>query len=189
MRMVPVAVVGCAGYTGQETLDRVLAHPAFEVVALGSDSLAGEPAGALDLRLNGHLPRFVSNEGAFASGADLFFVCLPHARAAELEPPADAVVVDLSGAHRLEAELYPAWYGFEHPQPRGLVDWSFSVPELWPAPGPLIANPGCYATAALLALAPLVDAIDHDSVVVDAKSGVSGAGRELKPSSHAGFVL
>jgi N-acetyl-gamma-glutamyl-phosphate reductase len=189
MRMVTAAIAGCAGYVGQETLDRVLAHPELEIVALGSDSLAGRPASALDLRLNGHLPPFVSNDAALASGADVLFVCLPHARAAELEPPAGAIVVDLSGAHRLAPELYPAWYGFEHPQPEVLGAWSYAVPELWPSSGPLIANPGCYATAALLALGPLVDAIDPESVVIDAKSGVSGAGRELKPRSHAGFVL
>src|SRR3954449_3602775 len=95
MRMVPVAIVGCAGYTGQETLDRVLAHPAFEVVALGSDSLAGEAGGAVDLRLNGPPPPFVSNEEALAAAAGLFFICLPHARAAELEPPAGALGGDL----------------------------------------------------------------------------------------------
>src|SRR5258705_260804 len=69
------------------------------------------------------------------------------------------------------------------------LDRALRLPELWPSDGPLIANPGCYATAAILGLAPLVDAIDRSNVVVDAKSGVSGAGRELKASSHAGFVL
>jgi N-acetyl-gamma-glutamyl-phosphate reductase len=183
------ALIGCAGYTGQETLDRLLAHPGLELVALGSDSLAGEPAAALDLRLNGHLPPFVTNDEALASGADVVFLCLPHERAAAIEPPAGAVVVDLSGAHRLDAELYPAWYGFEHPEPGTLGDWSYGLPELYPPAGSLIANPGCYATAALLALGPLVGAIDPASVVVDAKSGVSGAGREPKASSHASFVL
>ena len=188
--MATAAILGCAGYSGQETLDRVLAHPELEVVALGSDSLAGKPAAALDLRLNGHLPAFVSNDEALAAGADVVFLCLSHARAAEIEPPAGAVVVDLSGAHRLaDPELYPAWYGFEHPRPETLAAWSYAIPELFPAEGPLVANPGCYATAALLALAPLVGAIEPASIVVDAKSGVSGAGRELKPSSHAGFVL
>ena len=79
-----------------------------------------------------------------------------------LEPPADTVVVDLSGAHRLQdAALYPAWYGFEHPRPGALADWSYAVPELYPPHGPLIANPGCYATAAILALEPLRGAIDR----------------------------
>jgi N-acetyl-gamma-glutamyl-phosphate reductase len=191
MQIMPtLAILGASGYSGQETLDRVLRHPELEVVALGSDSLAGESASALDVRLNGSLPAFVSNERALAAGAALVFACLGNERAAVLEPPPGTVVVDLSGAHRLQdAALYPAWYGFEHPRPAALADWSYAVPELWPPSGPLIANPGCYATAAILALEPLRCAIDDTSVVIDAKSGVSGAGRELKASSHAGFVL
>ena len=187
---ITAAIVGASGYSGQEMLDRVLRHPGMEILALGSDSLAGSPASALDVRLNGSLPAFVSNAEALAADADVVFACLGHDRAARLEPPAGAVVVDLSGAHRLrDAELYPAWYGFEHPQPGSLGEWSYAVPELFPPAGNLIANPGCYATAAILALAPLAGAVDPGSVIVDAKSGVSGAGRELKASSHAGFVL
>ena len=188
--MPTAAIIGCSGYTGQETLDRVLAHPELELVALGSDSLAGELASALDIRLNGSLPAFVSNADALASGADVLFVCLGHDEAAALEPPADAVVVDLSGAHRLrDSALYDSWYGFTHPRAEALGDWSYALPELYPPCGTLIANPGCYATAVSLALGPLADSLDPESVVVDAKSGVSGAGRAPKPSSHAGFVL
>jgi N-acetyl-gamma-glutamyl-phosphate reductase len=188
--MPTAAIIGCSGYTGQETLDRALAHPELELVALGSDSLAGELASALDIRLNGSLPAFVSNADALASGADVLFVCLGHDEAAALEPPADAVVVDLSGAHRLrDCALYDSWYGFTHPRAETLADWSYALPELYPPTGMLIANPGCYATAVLLALGPLADSLDPESVVVDAKSGVSGAGRAPKPSSHAGFVL
>jgi len=182
--MQSAAILGASGYSGQETLDRVLRHPGLEVVALGSDSLAGEPASALDVRLNGSLPRFVPNDEALAAGADVVFLCLGHERAAAVEPPAGAVVVDLSGAHRLaDPELAQAWYSVAPGA------WSYGLPELFPPDGPLIANPGCYATAALLALAPVAGAVDPASVVVDAKSGVSGAGRELKASSHAGFVL
>ena len=99
---VATTILGASGYSGQETLDRVLAHPELELVALGSDSLAGSPASVLDPRLNGSLPAFVTNEEALAAGAELVFCCLEHERAAALEPPADAVVVDLSGAHRLD---------------------------------------------------------------------------------------
>jgi N-acetyl-gamma-glutamyl-phosphate reductase len=188
--MITVAILGCAGYVGQETLDRVLAHPELEPVALGSDSLAGEAASALDLRLDGDVPPFVSNRDALAADAELVFLCLGHEEAASARLPSDAVVVDLSGAHRLrQPALYPEWYGFEHPRPESLGAWSYALPELFPPDGPLIANPGCYATAALLALAPLAEVLEPASVVVDAKSGVSGAGREPKAFSHAGFVL
>jgi N-acetyl-gamma-glutamyl-phosphate reductase len=189
--MYTAAIAGCAGYTGQETLDRVLAHPGLELVALGSDSLAGKPAAALDPRLHAaELPVFVPVDDAVSAGADVLFLCLGHERAAETQPPADTVVVDLSGAHRLRnPELYVTWYGFEHPLPDALGAWSYGLPELSPPTGDLIANPGCYATAALLALAPLARAVEPSGIVVDAKSGVSGAGRELKAASHAGFVL
>jgi N-acetyl-gamma-glutamyl-phosphate reductase len=180
--MVTAAILGCAGYTGQETLDRVLAHPELEPVALGSDSLAGKPAAALDPRLNGSLLAFTTNAEAAAAGAELLFLCLDGNAAAAFEPPSDAVVVDLSGAHRLiDPDLATAWYG------TAPGAWSYGLPELYPPAGNLIANPGCYATAALLALGPLAGEIDN--VVVDAKSGVSGAGKALKQSSHAGFVL
>ncbi len=180
--MAHVAILGTAGYTGQETLDRVLAHPGLELVALGSDSLAGSPAGALDPRLNGSLPPFCSNAEAAAAGADVVFCCLGNEEAAAFEPPADTVVVDLTGVHRLrDPALASAWYGVAPGA------WSYGLPELFPAEGPLIANPGCYATAALLALAPLGDAIE--SAVVDGKSGISGAGKTLRSTSHAGFVL
>jgi N-acetyl-gamma-glutamyl-phosphate reductase len=180
--MQTAAIIGCAGYAGQETLDRVLAHPGLEPVALGSDSLAGKPSSALDPRLGGSLPAFVTNAEAAASGADVFFLCLGHDDAAAFEPPDGAVVVDLSGAHRLaDPDLARAWYG------AAPGAWSYGLPELQPPQGPLIANPGCYATAALLALAPLVGEIT--GAVVDAKSGVSGAGKSLRASSHAGSVL
>jgi N-acetyl-gamma-glutamyl-phosphate reductase len=191
--MPTAAILGASGFSGQETLDRVLAHPALELVALGSDSLAGQSAATLDHRLarNGFaaLPALVTNDEALAAGADVIFLCLDNERAAAVEPPAGAVVVDLSGAHRLAAGDYPSWYGFAHPHGDTLDTWSYGLPELWPPAGRLIANPGCYATAALLALAPIADAVEARSVVVDGKSGVSGAGKSLRPASHAAAVL
>jgi N-acetyl-gamma-glutamyl-phosphate reductase len=194
MHMPYVSLVGAAGYTGQEALDRVLRHPELELYAVGSDSLAGQDAAALDPRLNQNggkrVPRLITNAAALACEADVTILCLSHEEAAALEPPSRGVVVDLSGAHRLaDPAGYDAWYGFTHPRPGGLADWSYGLPELWPPEGRLVANPGCYATAILLALGPLVDAIDRESVVVDAMSGMTGAGRGLKPSTHAGFVL
>jgi N-acetyl-gamma-glutamyl-phosphate reductase len=192
--VIKVAIAGASGYAGQETLDRVLAHPSLELWALGSDSLAGQAADALDPRLgrNGwrSIPRFITNEAALACGADVVFMCLPHEESASLAPPARGVVVDLSGAHRFtNPSVYEAWYGFEHPQPLGLEAWSYGLPEVSPPSGRLISNPGCYATAALLALAPIGAEIEPDGVVVDAMSGMTGAGRALKATSHAGAVL
>jgi len=180
---VTVAILGSAGYTGQETLDRVLAHPELELVALGSDSLAGRPAQALDPRLNGAVPMFTSNIEAGGSGADVIFLCLGNEQAAAFEPPAGAIAIDLGGVHRLaDPALAEKWYG--------LVPgaWSYGLPEVHPAEGLLIANPGCYATATLLALWPLREVIQGD-IVVDAKSGMTGAGKTLRDRSHAGAVL
>jgi N-acetyl-gamma-glutamyl-phosphate reductase len=181
--MPTAAILGTAGYTGQETLDRLIAHPELEPIALGSDSLAGRPAQALDPRLNGSLPLFRPNADAARSGAEVIFLCFGSDDAAFFSPPADTVVVDLGGVHRLRDDaLAQRWYGATPGA------WSYGLPEVQPAEGPLIANPGCYATAALLALAPLRDAIDG-TVIVDAKSGMTGAGKSLRPRSHAGAVL
>src|SRR5579872_3310632 len=118
--MHSAAILGSSGYSGQETLDRVLRHPGLEVVALGSDSLAGETPSALDVRLNGSLPRFLPNEEALGAGADVVFLCLGNERAAAIEPPADTVVVDLSGAHRLaDPDSARAWYAHA-PGARGI---------------------------------------------------------------------
>jgi N-acetyl-gamma-glutamyl-phosphate reductase len=180
--MQRATILGCAGYAGQETLDRVLGHPELELVALGSDSLAGRAAGALDPRLNGSLPTFVTNAEAAREDVDVIFLCLDNDAAAAFDAPADTVVVDLAGAHRLTDDATAnTWYGTTPGA------WSYGLPELFPPEGLLIANPGCYATAALLALVPLAGSIS--SAVVDAKSGVSGAGKSLKASSHAGSVL
>ena len=136
--MTTVAILGCAGYTGQETLDRVLAHPDLEPVALGSESLAGRPAWALDPRLDAaDLPQFVPVDEAAAADADVYFLCLGHDEAAAFEPPADAVVIDLSGAHRLrDGSAAEAWYG------AAPGAWSYGLPEVYPPQGRLIANPG-----------------------------------------------
>lgn len=192
--MATAAVVGASGYVGQETLDRVLSHPGLELYALGSDTFAGQPADALDPRLgrNGwsRIPRFITNEAALSCGADVTFLCLSHEEAAGARPSSRGVVVDLSGAHRfVDPAVYDDWYGFEHPDPASLSSWSYGLPEVSPPVGRLVANPGCYATAALLALAPIREEIEREGVVVDAKSGTTGAGRSPKPSSHAGAVL
>jgi N-acetyl-gamma-glutamyl-phosphate reductase len=189
--MTGVSIVGTAGYTGQETLDRVLRHPDLDLVAVGSDSLAGRSGAALDPRLAGTvMPPFVPNAEALAHEADVTILCLSHEAAALAALPGHGLVVDLSGAHRLrDAAAYEAWYRFAHPHPERLGDWVYGLTELVSESGRLIANPGCYATATLLALAPLKNAIEQGSVVVDGLSGMTGAGRTPRPATHSGAVL
>ena len=121
-------------------------------------------------------PSFVTNDEALAHGADVTILCLSHEAAAAIEPPAAGVVVDLSGAHRLR-DAAPTRPGTDSStRDRTSSTTGLRADRALPGAGRLIANPGCYATATLLALAPLKDAIEPGSVVVDGMSGMTGAG-------------
>jgi N-acetyl-gamma-glutamyl-phosphate reductase len=141
-----------------------------------------------------HYPNLVFSEFDLASAlrCDVVFLCLPHEAALEIAPQLVGkvrLVVDLSAAFRLQdTSLYPRWYGFEHTQPMLVKQAVYGLPEMYRsalAGATFIATPGCYVTAASLALAPLVKSgvIEPSGVIVDAASGVSGAGRALKQSS------
>jgi N-acetyl-gamma-glutamyl-phosphate reductase len=175
-------VAGANGYAGM-TLVRLLArHSRVELVQLTSRSFAGQPYSAV-------FP-FLEHEGAFAEepdvdGADVVFSCLPHnvgASKAKAWLDAGARVIDMSADFRLkDAAAYPRWYKQEHPAPDLLGSAVLGLPEIHGdelKAAQLIAVPGCYSTAAILALAPAVSAgLVGSDIVVDAKSGVSGAGR------------
>mgnify|MGYP006268370305 CR=1 FL=1 len=192
--MVKVGIIGASGYTGAELLRLCAQHPEVEVVAATGDSQAGTLACMLYPSLAAAYPDLVFEEFAperFA-GLDVVFLGVPHEAALELVPQLHGkvgCVIDLSAAYRLkDATQYPQWYGFEHTQPELLAAAVYGLPELHRAElvgAKLIATPGCYVTAASLALAPLVrrGIIDTTGVIVDAASGVSGAGRGLKHSS------
>ena len=175
--MPSVTIVGASGYAGQETLDRVLAHPALELYALGSDSLAGEPAGTLDLRLgrNGwsRIPRFITNDAALAAVPTSRSSVFARRGSSARRPVARRDRRPLGSPPVRRCRRLPRVVRFEHPHPDGLASWSYGLPELHPPTGRLIANPGCYATAALLALAPIASEIEPTGVVVDAKSGMT----------------
>ena len=191
--MASVSIVGGSGY-GAETLDRVLRHPELQLHAVRSDSLAGRDAAALDPRLNRNggqrVPRFITNDTALATGADVTFLCLPHEQAAAIEPPALASS-STSQAHTASSTQSCTTTGTASPATRGaLAVVLCRLPRLGAPTGDTSSPaPGCYATATLLALWPLRDDVDPESVVVDAKSGMTGAGRSLAPNAHAGFVL
>jgi N-acetyl-gamma-glutamyl-phosphate reductase len=190
--MIKVGVIGASGYTGVELLRLVAGHPDLELALATADtkagSLAKEVAPSLsfayaDLEL---VP--LDLDRLAAAALDVAFLCLPHRAALDVVPRlAGAVgcVVDLSAAFRLrDARSYPRWYGFEHDQPELLQRAVYGLPERTRAELPgaaLIATPGCYVTAATLALAPLLDGglLERRGIIVDAASGVSGAGRTL----------
>jgi N-acetyl-gamma-glutamyl-phosphate reductase len=184
-------IIGASGFTGVELARLIARHPHLELVYATGDSQAGTPAADLYPSLAGVYPDLVFEtfDASRVEGLDVVFLGLPHdasmAMASELVGTVGCVV-DLSAAYRLkDATLYPTWYGFEHDQPELLAQAVYGLPERHRTAlvgASLIATPGCYVTAATLAVAPLVDAgvIERTGVIVDAASGVTGAGRAPK---------
>lgn len=192
---VKVAILGATGYTGSELVRLLSQHPRVELAFISSRGDAGSPF----YRVH---PQFYEVQGLklqppelelIPEAVELVFCALPHGRSAEVVPAllkAGKRVIDLSADFRLrEASLYETWYGWAHPAPALLEESVYGLPEIngEALPGAaLVANPGCYPTSALLALAPLAEAglVDWDSVIIDAKTGVSGAGRNPKQAFH-----
>ncbi len=190
-----VGIVGASGYTGAELMRLAASHPEMEVVLATGDTQAGTAVADLYPSL-----RPVYGDMAFApytpeavEGLDVVFCGLPHGASQAIVPEVkDRVkwVLDLSADFRLkDPAAYPQWYGAEHTAPELLADFAYGLPELFRddivgASG--VAVPGCYPTAASLALAPLARSgmVETTGIVVDAASGVSGAGRALKHTSH-----
>lgn len=190
MSRLRVGIVGASGTSGAVAARLVAAHPQLELAFATSDKHAGESVAA-------YL--------GIPSGADLTFAA--NSTSLERDDPCDVVllataadvsmmlapafasrgtrVVDLSGAFRLAEGDYPRWYGFDHANAAWLARAHYGLPELFGSPpaGAIVANPGCYPTAALLAIAPLVRAglVEPAGIVVDGKSGVTGAGRQTGP--------
>jgi N-acetyl-gamma-glutamyl-phosphate reductase len=195
MHTLKAGVIGASGYTGVELVKLLARHPGVELQFLTSDRWAGEAASARlgiasDLEFSA-----VETALARAGTCDVVFLATPAQSALENVPgllEAGARVIDLSGAFRLkDAALYPRFYGLTHGAPRWLSESVYGLPELFRAKiaaAKLLANPGCYPTAVALALAPLLRAglVDPLSLVVNAASGVSGAGR--KASEEYSFM-
>lgn len=178
-----IGIAGASGYAGGELLRLVAAHPDLDVAAVTAQSSVGRPVGEVhpNLRSVADLV-FAETSAAALSGADLVFLALPHggsaALAAELSP--DTKIVDLGSDHRLvDAAAHARYYGGEHAAP-----WTYGLPELPGQRGLIagsirVANTGCHAVAAILAIAPLLAArvADPDDVVLTSASGTSGAGK------------
>jgi len=197
---IRVGVVGASVYSGAVAARLLCAHPHFTLAFATSDRLVGEP---LDRHLGVPTPApmaFEPNASAVALGdrADVVLLATSAKVSTELAPTfleQGKHVVDLSGGFRLEkAGDYARWYGFEHPAISWLSKAHYGLPELYGAPArdgaTLVANPGCYPTASLLAIAPLVRAglVEPTGIVIDAKSGVTGAGRQATEEFSFGEV-
>ncbi len=186
---IKAGILGASGYTGADLVRLLALHPEVEIRLLTANSHAGKPLGAVFPHLGYlDLPDLVTVEQADWSQLDVVFCALPHATTQQIVKrlPADLKVVDLSADFRIEdPETYARWYGHEHYAPELQPQAVYGLPEVNRAriaEGRLIACPGCYPTAVLLALLPLVrdGLVNPEDIVIDAKSGVSGAGRGLK---------
>jgi len=195
---VRTAVLGASGFAGGELIRLLAGHPRFAVSFLGgASSVGGELAEVhphlRELPAAGLTVRAIEPDDV-AAAADLVFSALPHGGSAEIAPAlleAGCSIVDLAGDFRLDAADYPEWYGFEHPAAAWVDKAIYGLPELFSdrLPGArLVANPGCFATAALLVCAPPIAAglLGSGPIHVDGKTGVSGAGRSASErTSHA----
>jgi N-acetyl-gamma-glutamyl-phosphate reductase len=192
-------IVGGSGYTGAELLRLLAGHPDIEVAVVTANSHAGEAVGEHTPSLAAAYPGLVYEAAhpELLDGLDVLFCALPHGESQKFVPELRSrvgLVVDLAADFRLrDASLYPAWYGEEHVAPELLSEVAFGLPELFRAElvgAKLIAAAGCYPTAAALALAPLVRSglVESTGIIVDAASGVSGAGRAAKETLHFGTV-
>ncbi len=191
------AILGASGYVGAELLRLLAGHPVLRPTRLFADSQAGMAVGAVHphLALAYGPARFEAVSPAALAGCPLVFAALPHGESQKIASSileTGAHFVDLGADFRLrEASEYEKWYGESHAAPELLGRFVYGIPELNRraiAGARAVAAAGCYPTAAILALKPLLGLIDPATIAVDAASGVSGAGKGLKESSHFNTV-
>ncbi len=201
MTRTKVAVVGASGYTGEELVRLLLAHPQVDLFAATSRQLSGKSLADV-------FPRFAHQKTAntlkfsdpdpkeIAREANLIFLALPHGLAAEFAKPllsAGARVIDLSADFRVkDAAVYQEFYGDDHPAPDLLGQSVYGLPEIYREKireAKLVACPGCYPTSILIPLRPLIRrrAIDRKTILAASMSGVSGAGRKVRSNRNCRF--
>lgn len=187
-----VGILGASGYTGAELVRLLVRHPGVEIALLTADRHAGKPLGDVFPHLARLvLPDLVKIDDADWSKLDFIFCCLPHATTQKVIAglPETLKVCDLSADFRLrDTAVYAATYGGEHQAPELQKQAVYGLTEAYRddvAGARLVANPGCYTTAAELPLMPLLEAglVSHEGIIIDAKSGISGAGRSEKQGS------
>jgi N-acetyl-gamma-glutamyl-phosphate reductase len=191
--MIRTAILGASGYVGGELLRLIAAHPELVATKLFGESKAGQALGAAHPHLAAACAdAIVEKFNGSLDGVNLVFAALPHGHSQRLAASIleqGIPFVDLGADFRLnDADTYERWYGHAHEAPELLGNFIYGIPELnreTIKDAKAVAAAGCYATAAILALKPLVDAglVKPDSLIVDAASGVSGAGREAKEAT------
>lgn len=193
--MIRVGILGATGYTSLELIKLLLRHPDVELTCLTSRQDGRPHVSEVHPQLSGRLDLCLERlePTTAAARVDCLFSCLPHAASAAAIMPLldnDTKVIDFSADYRLaDADTYAQWYGHKHPDPDRLGKVAYGLPELFRQQiqkAQLVANPGCYPTSAILGLAPLLKhgLIETDEVICDSKSGVSGAGRNPKLTTH-----
>jgi len=192
--MIKVAVLGATGYAGIELVRLLAGHPEAEIVSLVSHSYAGQKISDIYPHLRGALDMVCDDmDSADLSGCDVVFTALPHGASKEVIPALyeqGLTVIDLSGDFRYnDPAVYEEWYGEPHCAPELMAKSVYGLPELHRAEiakAKLIGNPGCYTTCSILGLAPLLanGVISAENIIIDAKSGVTGAGRGLSLDVH-----
>lgn len=189
--MIDVAVYGATGYTALELIQILLRHPEVRITAITSRRDAGKPIHEVHSGLYGRLDLCFEDlaPADLVDRAELVFCCVPHGASMAVVPELLAGglrVIDLSADYRLaDPDVYEQWYGHVHTDPTRLGETVYGLPELFRESIPghdLIANPGCYTSTSILALAPLLagEFIEPHGIIIDAKSGATGAGRALK---------
>ncbi|MBN7814898.1 N-acetyl-gamma-glutamyl-phosphate reductase [Algoriphagus pacificus] len=189
-----VAIVGASGFTGSELARLLLNHPTVEISMITSESHVGKPFSDLHPQFFDRLDiPLASAEEVSKQSLDVIFLALPHGVSMDFVSKwkdSGAKIIDLSGDFRLSSkEVYEEWYQKKHTYPEGFESAVYGLPELFAEKiksAKLIANPGCYPTASILSLAPLFakKLIQEDSVVIDAKSGLTGAGIKANATTH-----
>jgi len=193
--MIKVAIAGATGYTGSELLRILYLHPEARVIRITSEQHAGSPLADVFPQFGKMMDLTYEplNEDTLSQDADLVFLALPHTLSMEIASrlySRDVRLIDLSADFRLkEPALYRTWYHVEHSSPELLNQSVYGLTELNReaiAEARLLANPGCYPTCALLAIAPLLKygIVQTQGIVIDAKSSVSGAGKTPRPHLH-----
>ncbi|MFA5259779.1 MAG: N-acetyl-gamma-glutamyl-phosphate reductase [Candidatus Omnitrophota bacterium] len=196
--MIRAGIVGVSGYSGYSILEILLRHPLVRVTYVSANNTEGKVADlwpTLLKRTKLYCHKYNYDEAA--EHCDLIFLAVPHTTAFTLVPlllKAGIRVIDLSGDYRLKSTAdYKAWYGAAHKDKANLKNAIYGLPELFRLAirdADLVSNPGCYPTAAILSLAPMVAIYtkDIEQIIIDAKSGVSGAGKKLSPAMMFGEI-